>query len=77
MNRLQVGEIGLSREGIVDQLRDTLVGPARLEALQLSRISETAQVPQDTCAGIEIRVRILGCRAHRLRSLLRLESIPH
>jgi hypothetical protein len=77
MDRFQVGEIELSREGVVDQLRDPSVGSSCLEAFQVFRISETAQVLEDVCAGIELRVRILGRRAHRLRSLLRLESIPH
>ena len=77
MDRFQVGEIEPSREGVVDQLRDPSVGSSCLEAFQVFRISETAQVLEDVCAGIELRVRILGRRAHRLRSLLRLESIPH
>ena len=77
MNRLKMRDVESPRHEGINQLRNAPVRAACFEARQLFWVSETAQVLEDVCAGIELRVRILGRRAHRLRSLLRLESIPH
>jgi hypothetical protein len=67
----------ISRASGYDQLRNALVRAACFEACQLFWVSEAAQVLEDVCAGIEIRVRTLGHRAHRSRSLLQLASTLH
>jgi hypothetical protein len=48
MDCLQAGEIELSRERIVDQLRDTLVSPACLEAFQLFRYGDLCRRGPET-----------------------------
>jgi hypothetical protein len=50
---------------------------ACFKASEKFRVSETAQVLEDACAGLEIRGRILGHRAHRSGSPLQLESSVH
>jgi hypothetical protein len=77
MNRLKMSNVESSRNRSLDQLRDAAMRPACFETFQLFRVSQTAQVFEDVCAGIEVRVRILGHRAHRSRFLFRLASTLH
>jgi hypothetical protein len=44
-----------------DQLGEASMGASCFECVEFSLISETAQVFEDGCAGIEVRVRTL-CR---------------
>jgi len=60
MDRFQMRDIESACNGLVDQLRNVSMGLARFKAFQEFRVSEIAQVLEDACAGIEIRVRVLG-----------------
>ena len=60
MDRFQMRDIESACNGIIDQLRNASMGLARFKVFQEFRVSEIAQVLEDACAGIEIRVRILG-----------------
>ena len=70
MNRLEMRNVESSRQGSIDQLCNAPVRLAGFKARQKFRVSEIAQVPEDVCAGIYLRVQIPGRRAHRSRSLL-------
>src|SRR5258708_1118074 len=77
MNRFEMRDVESPRNGSIDQLSNATVGSTCFKAFQQFRVSETAQIFEDVCAGIEIRVRIPGYRAHRSRSLLQQALTLH
>lgn len=60
VDRFEKHRIAPAGEWGFDQLGKASMGTSSLERFELSRVSETAQVFEDGCAGVEIRVRILG-----------------
>jgi hypothetical protein len=61
MDRFEMRSIEPAGQWGLEQLGEASMCIASFECCELLRISETAQVFEDGCAGVQIRIRTLRC----------------